>query len=118
MMNRVGLYIDSLIKKGKHKQSDIAKAIGVQRQLLCHIITGRCELSMPLAVKLESFFNLPEGKLLKMQAESNSHNDKHQLKNELAEQLLQANAFWSYANISVEEIPAEEIIEKTFYTSI
>lgn len=114
MMNRVGRYIDSLIKKGKHKQSDIAKAIGVQRQLLCHIITGRCELSMPLAVKLESFFNLPEGKLLKMQAESNSHNDKHQLKNELAEQLLQANAFWSYANISVEEIPAEEIIEKTF----
>jgi hypothetical protein len=49
-----------------------------------------------------------------MQAENNIHNYKHQLKNELAEQLLKANAFWSYANVSAEKIPADEIIEKTF----
>lgn len=113
-MNSVGQYIDSLIKEGGHKQSDIARAIGVQRQLLSYIIVGRRELSMSLALKLESFFNLPEGKLLKMQAENSIHNYKHQLKNELAEQLLKANAFWSYANVSAEKIPADELIEKTF----
>ena len=113
-MNSVGQYIDSLIKEGGHKQSDIARAIGVQRQLLSYIIVGRRELSMSLALKLESFFNLPEGKLLKMQVENSIHNYKHQLKNELAEQLLKANAFWSYANVSAEKIPADELIEKTF----
>ncbi len=113
-MNSVGQYIDSLIKEGGHKQSYIARAIGVQRQLLSYIIAGRRELSMPLALKLESYFNLPEGKLLKKQAENSIHNYKGQLKNELAEQLLKANAFWSYANVSAEKIPTEELIEKTF----
>jgi Plasmid maintenance system antidote protein len=113
-MNSVGEYIDSLIKEGRHKQSDIARAIGVQRQLLSYIIAERRELSMPLALKLESFFNLPEGKLLKMQVENSILNYKHQLKNELAERLLKANAFWSYANVSADEIPADELIEKTF----
>ncbi len=113
-MNSVGQYIDSLIKEGGHKQSDIARAIGVQRQLLSYIISGQRELSMPLALKLESFFNLPEGKLLKMQVENSIHNYKYQLKYELAEQLLKANAFWSYANVSAEKIPADELIEKAF----
>ncbi len=113
-MNSVGQYIDFLIKEGGHKQSDIARAIGVQRQLLSYIIAGRRELSMSLALKLESFFNLPEGKLLKMQAENGIRNYKAKLKNELAEQLFKANAFWSYANVSTEKIPADELIEKTF----
>jgi hypothetical protein len=39
---------------------------------------------------------------------------KHQLRNELTEQLLKANAFWSYTNISADKIPADELIEKTF----
>lgn len=85
---------------------------GVQRQLLSYIVAGRRELSLPLALKLESFFNLPEGKLLKMQAENNVQNYKRQLKNELADQLLRANAFWSYANVSAKNIPDEELIEK------
>ncbi len=113
-MNSVGHYIHSHIKEGGHKQSDIARAIGVQRQQLSYIIAGQRELSMPLALKLESFFNLPEGKILKMQVENSIHNYKHQLKNELAEQLFKANAFWSYANISAEKIPADELIEKAF----
>jgi plasmid maintenance system antidote protein VapI len=113
-MNNVGQYIDSLIKEGRHKQSDIARAIGVQRQLLSYIIAGRRELSIPLALKLESFFNLPEGKLLKMQTENSIHNYKHQLKDELEELLIKANAFWSYANVSADNIPSDELIEKVF----
>jgi plasmid maintenance system antidote protein VapI len=113
-MNNVGQYIKSLIIGSGHSQSDIARSIGVQRQLLSYIVAGRRELSLPLALKLESFFNLPEGKLLKMQAENNVHSYKRQLKNELAVQLLRANAFWSYANVSAKIIPDEELIERTF----
>ncbi|GHT11188.1 hypothetical protein FACS189432_09190 [Bacteroidia bacterium] len=113
-MNSAGEYIDSLIKEGGYKQSEIARAIGVQRQVLSYIIAGRRELSIPLALKLESFFNLPEGKLLKMQTENSIRNYKQQLEEELADRLLKANAFWSYANMSAENIPDEELIEKTF----
>ncbi|GHT29766.1 hypothetical protein AGMMS49574_07420 [Bacteroidia bacterium] len=113
-MNSAGEYIDSLIKEGGYKQSEIARAIGVQRQVLSYIIAGRRELSIPLALKLESFFNLPEGKLLKMQTENSIRNYKQQLEEELADRLLKANAFWSYANVSAENVPNEELIEKTF----
>ena len=49
---------------------------------------------MPLALKLESFFNLPEGKLLKMQAEESVHKYKQKLRGELVGELLKVNAFW------------------------
>lgn len=113
-MSSPGQYIHSLIKEGKQKQSDIARAIGVQRQLISYIIAGKRELSISLALKLESYFNLPEGKLLKMQAQNSVRKYKQQLKNELTEQLLKANAFWSYTNVSVDNIPHQELIEKTF----
>jgi len=113
-MNSAGQYIDSFIKEGGYKQSEIARAIGVQRQVLSYIIAGRRELSMPLALKLESFFNLPEGKLLKMQTENTIRHYKQRLGRELADRLLKANAFWSYANVPAENIPDGELIEKTF----
>lgn len=113
-MDNVGQYIESLIKETKYNQSEVAKAIDVHRQLLSYIIVGQRELSVQLALKLESFFNLPEGKLLKIQVESNIYNYKRKLKNELFEQLLQVNAFWSYTDISVDNMPDEELIEKTF----
>ena len=113
-MNGVGRYIDSLIRESGCKQADVARAIGIHRQLLSYVIAGRRELSMQLALKLESFFSLPEGKLIKMQAENNIRNYKRQLKNELSDQLLKANAFWSYANVSAENIPDDELIEKVF----
>lgn len=112
-MNRVGQYIDSLIVTGNFKQSDIAKAIGVHRQLLSSVILEKRELSMPLALKLESFFNLPEGKLIKMQVDCSITRYKKRLKIELVKELLSANAFWSYTNVSAEYIPDDELIEKT-----
>ena len=113
-MKNVGQYIESLIKEAGYKQSDIARAIGVPRQLLSYIIAGRRELSMQLALKLESYFNLQEGKLLKMQAEATIRNYKQLQKTELAQQLLKVKAFWSYANVSVQNIPDDELIEKVF----
>ena len=113
-MNSIGKYIESLIQASGHRPSDIARSIGVPRQLLSYVALGKRELSMPLALKLESFFNLPEGKLLKMQAEERVHRYKQKLREELVEGLLKVNAFWSYARVSAVHVPDEELIEKTF----
>ena len=113
-MSVIGQHIESLIRKAGYNQSDVARAIGVPRQSLSYVIAGHRELSMPLALKLESFFNLQEGELLKMQAEESVRNYKQELKDNLAEKLLKANAFWSYTDVSAENIRDEELIEKTF----
>ena len=115
-MNGIGEHIESLIKKSGHSQSDIARAIGIHRQALSYVIVGRRELSLPLALKLESFFNLNEGALMKMQAEESVRNYKQELKQNLVERLHKAQAFWSYANVSAHNISDEELIEKAFIT--
>jgi Plasmid maintenance system antidote protein len=113
-VNHTGQHIEFLIEKGGYRQSDVAKAIGVSRQSLSYVISGRRELSMSLALRLESFFNLPEGELLKMQAGESVRNYKRKLKSELIGRLFEVNAFWSYADVSAENVPDEELIEKTF----
>ena len=113
-MSGISEHIEYLIKKNGYSQYDIARAIGVHRQSLSYVIAGRRELSMSLALKLESFFNLREGELMKIQAEESVRNYKRELKRELAGKLLKVNAFWSYANVSADNIPDEEMIEKTF----
>jgi len=113
-MSRIGEHIASLIKGGGYSQSDMAREIGVRRQSLSYVIVGRRELSLSLALKLESFFNLREGELMKMQVEERVCNYKQELKRELLRRLLKVNAFWSYAEVSAESVPDEELIEKTF----
>jgi plasmid maintenance system antidote protein VapI len=113
-MNGIGQYIESLIKESGQRQSDIARSVGVPRQLLSYVVGGKRELSMPLALKLESFFNLPEGKLLKMQTEESIKSYKQELREELVKELLKVNAFWSYFDVSEVNITNEELIEKTF----
>ena len=114
MWNSAGQYIESLIRNGGYSQSEVAREIGVPRQSLSYVIAGRRDLSMPLALKLESFFNLREGELLKKQTEENVRNYKQKLKNDLVKRLLEVNACWSYTAVSTEEISDEELIEKVF----
>jgi len=113
-MNRIGNYIESLIEKGGYSQSDVARAISIPRQSLSYVIAGRRTLSLSLALKLESFFNLHEGELMKIQTEASICNYKQELKRKLVEKLLEINAFWSYANVSTDNISDEELIERTF----
>lgn len=113
-MRNIEKYLNTLLEQGKCSQSDVARSIGVPRQLLSYVLAGRREMSLPLALKLESYFNLPEGTLLKLQADDSIHKYKQQTKEKLAEQLLKANAFWSYSNSSLDQIPDEELIEKVF----
>lgn len=113
-MNEVGQYIKALIERRGENQSQVARTVGISRQLLSYVINGKRELSISLALKLESFFNLPEGQLLKMQVEESVCKYKLKLKQELVELLNNVNAFWSYANITVDNISDEELIEKVF----
>jgi plasmid maintenance system antidote protein VapI len=113
-MKGVGEYIEMLVRVSGQRQADIARTIGMPRQLLSYVVSGKRELSMSLALKLESFFNLSEGKLLKMQAEESIRDYKQTLRESLVKELLNVNAFWSYTDIRAANVPDEELIEKTF----
>ena len=114
-MNRsIGPYINELITRAGLSQSDVAREIKVSRQLLNCIICGKREMSLQLAMKLESFFSLPDGELMKMQALQAVRQRKQSIRNHLCKELVSKNAFWSYEVKSFESIPDEEIIEKCF----
>ena len=116
-MNRnVGQYINELITRAKLSQSDVAREIKVPRQLLSCVIGGKREMSLQLAMKLESFFSLQDGELMKMQALQAIQERKKSIRNHLCKELVSKNAFWSYDVKSFDTIPDEEIIEKCFTT--
>lgn len=114
--NNIGQYINELIVHAKLSQADVAREINVSRQLLSYIIGGKREMSLQLAMKLESFFSLPDGKLIMMQALQAVQQRKQSIRNHLCKQLVAKNAFWSYDVNSFDAIPDEEIIEKCFTT--
>ena len=107
-----GKYIEQLIAKNEVSQSEVARAVGVSRQLLSLIICGKRELSLQLSMKLESYFDLPEGELVTMQAMQSLVQRKLSLRKHLYEQLIAKNAFWSYRAQSMERIPDKVFIEK------
>lgn len=113
-MNNIGQYIYQIIRSSNCSQSDVAREIGVSRQQLNYIITGKREITLQQALKIESYFNLQEGEILKLQAEISINNYKKQRKQQLFEFLQQEKALWSYNNVSAEDISNEELIEKVF----
>lgn len=114
-MNRnVGQYINELITRTGLSQSDVAREIKVSRQLLSCVLCGKREMSLQLAMKLESFFSLPDGELMKMQALQAVRQRKQSIRNHLCKELVAKNAFWSFDVTSFEAIPDEEIVEKCF----
>ncbi len=116
MSYNVGKYINDMAVRAGMSQADIAREINVPRQLLSYVIGGKREMSIQLAMKLESYFSLPEGELIKMQALQVVQQRKQMIRNHLCEQLVKKNAFWSYDVKSFDDIPDEELIEKCFTT--
>lgn len=114
MNYNIGEYISNLTIHYGITQAKLAREINVPRQLLNCIISGKREMSLQLAMKLESFFSLPEGELMKMQAMQAIKKRKQSIRNHLCEQLVAKNAFWSYDVKSFDSIPDEELIEKCF----
>lgn len=114
MNYNVGKYIQNLARDSGLSQSEIAREIKIPRQLLCYIIGGKREMSLQVAMKLESFFSLPDGTLMKMQAQQSVQQRKRSIRNHLCGQLVAKNAFWSFDVKSFDDIPDEELIEKCF----
>ena len=110
----VGQYINELISHTGQSQSIVARDIKVSRQLLSCVINGKREMSLQLAMKLESYFSLPEGELIKIQSMQAIQRRKQDIRNYLCESLVNKNAFWSYEVKSFDDIPDEELIEKCF----
>ena len=110
----VGQYINELISHTGQSQSIVARDIKVSRQLLSCVINGKREMSLQLAMKLESYFSLPEGELIKIQSMQAIQRRKQDIRNYLCESLVNKNAFWSYEIKSFDDIPDEELIEKCF----
>lgn len=111
---KVGVYISDLATHAGLSQADLAREINISRQLLSYVISGKREMSLQVAMKLESFFSLPDGELMKMQAILAVQKRKQSIRNLLCEKLIAKNAFWSYEVKSDDSIPDEEIIEKCF----
>ena len=114
MNANVGQYINEMIERAGLLQADVAREINVSRQLLSYVICGKREMSLQLAMKLESYFSLPDGELMKMQALQAVQQRKQSIRSHLCKQLVSKNAFWSYQVQSFDEIPDEELIEKCF----
>lgn len=114
MSCNVGQYINEMIVRAGMSQADVSREINVSRQSLSYVICGKREMSLQLAMKLESYFSLPDGELMKMQAIQAVQQRKQSIRNHLCEQLVSKNAFWSYDVKSFDAIPDEELIEKCF----
>lgn len=114
MNYNVGEYINKIISHKGLSQSVVARDIKVPRQLLSCVIKGKREMSLQLAMKLESYFSLPEGELLKIQSIQDIQRRKQSIRNHLCETLMNKNAFWSHDVKSFDDIPDEELIEKCF----
>ena len=110
----VGQYISELVARSGLSQADVAREISVSRQSLSYVICGKRDMSLQLAMKLESYFSLPDGELMKMQALQAVRQRKQEIRNHLCEVLVSKNALWSYDVSSYDAIPDEELIEKCF----
>ena len=110
----IGIYISELAVNAGLSQADLAREINISRQLLSYVISGKREMSLQVAMKLESFFSLPDGELMKMQATQAVQKRKMSIRSNLCEKLIEKNAFWSYDVKNYDSIPDEEIIEKCF----
>ena len=114
MSCNIGQYISELIAHSGQSQADVARDIKVPRQLLSYVICGKRDMSLQLAMKLEAYFSLPDGELMKRQALQAVQQRKQDIRNHLCEALVSKNAFWSYKVDSFDSIPDEELIEKCF----
>ena len=95
-----------------YNQSALARELGVSRQMLSNIVLDQKEVSLPLSLKIESLFSLPEGTILRIQNDYKIHQYKELIRKDLFKKLMQAHAFWSYSEVTVETLPDELLIEK------
>ena len=104
MKERLGQYINKLMVRDHYNQSALARELGVSRQMLSNIVLDQKEVSLPLSLKIESLFSLPEGTILRIQNDCKIHQYKEQLRKDLFEN----------SGVTMETLPDELLIEKVF----
>ena len=109
-----GKFILSLSEKNGLTQSDVARGTRLSRQSLNHITSGKRDLTLSQALRLESFFSLRRGTLIEMQDNDRIQEHIKALRHSICGKLMKINAFWSFADVTEESISDEDMIEKTF----
>ena len=109
-----GEYISKLSEERRFSQSDVARQTGLSRQIVSYIISGKRELTLHQALRLESLFDLKQGTLVRMQDEERINKHIESIWESLCAKLLTGKAFWSYSDVTEETISNEDLIEKTF----
>lgn len=106
-------HIKGLLRSRGISQSDLARDIFVSRQQLSYFLSGTRDLTLDLALRLESYFELKEGSLLAMQAMTRMHRRKAEIRDGLVARLKASAAFWSYQEVEGEDLSDEDVIENT-----
>lgn len=109
-----GEYILSLSEKNGLTQSDVARGTRLSRQSLNYITSGKRDLTLSQALRLESFFSIRQGSLIEMQDNDRIKEHVKALRHSICDKLMKINAFWSFADVTEESISDEDLIEKTF----
>ena len=88
-----GQYISSLSEAKGLTQSDVARQIGLSRQILSYIISGKREMTLSQALRLESLFSLKQGTLIRMQDDEHIKSHTESIRKSLCSKLLANKAF-------------------------
>lgn len=110
----MGQYISRLSEENKLSQSEVARRSGLSRQIISFITSGKRELTLQQALRLESLFDLKQGTLVRMQDDERINRHINSIRESLCTKLLDNKSFWSYSDVTEETISDEDLIEKTF----
>lgn len=59
-MSQIGASLDPILKKLGCSRAVVAEGIGISRQHLCRIVSGECQPTVPVVVRLLDYLNRPE----------------------------------------------------------
>jgi Helix-turn-helix. len=101
---------------GLHRLSaaEVSRETGISKQILSYVLSGKREMSIDVAVRLDSAFSLPEGAFLRLQAEDAVDSYREHIRSELCTAIRSSVALWSYEEVQANDLSDDDIIENTF----
>lgn len=113
MVSSVVEYIEGLMVSRGMNQSQLARALFVSRQQVSYLMSGQRELTLDMAIRIETLFCLKEGVLMSMQAKERTARRRAEMRSGLVEKLKGVKAFWSYEEVDGDSISDDDVIEAT-----
>jgi len=105
--------MESLLDSKGMTQSQLARELFMSRQQVSYIFSGKREMSLDMAIRIESLFGLKDGTILTLQARARILRRKEQIRDSLIFKLKESPAFWSYKDVDPSALSDEDIIENT-----